>query len=68
MQDQIGAGKDKSIYKVNISALNNYYIPYFGAKSIENITSVELNEFSEWRRKSSVAILQAQQSIPTFAR
>ena len=51
MKDQLDAGKGKDVYRSYISALNKYFIPYFGTKSIENITTLSLKEFSEWRRE-----------------
>lgn len=51
MKSAMSEGKGKDVFKSYITALNKYYIPYFGSKNIENITVSDLSKFSDWRRE-----------------
>ena len=50
MQNKMKIGGDGSkICKYYIQHLNNYHIPYFGRKSIDNIQHSDLAGYNEWR-------------------
>lgn len=51
MEDAKNAGMGKVVFDDYIGVLRRYFIPYFGAKHIGNITHQELSAFSAWRRE-----------------
>lgn len=49
MQKQLEAGTGRKVYRDYITATETYLIPFFGAKFVNNISHVELREYSVWR-------------------
>lgn len=51
MKAQSEAGEGRVAFKDYIGALNRYFIPYFGRRSVDAITWRDLQEFNIWRVK-----------------
>lgn len=49
MEKELARGQGKVVYKDYIQAIQNYYIPYFGAQHITNVDHLALHEFDDWR-------------------
>ena len=49
METELDAGYGKKSFVDYISALGNYFIPYFGNINIDTIDYKKLKEFDEWR-------------------
>ena len=58
MQTELDAGYGKKSFVDYISALKNYFIPYFQNTNIDTIDYKKLKEFDEWRTKKVGRILK----------
>jgi integrase len=51
MEQQLGSGTGKVVYRTYIQAINRYLIPHFGRYNINSIGYEQLKQFDEWRTK-----------------
>jgi len=49
MESELNGGHGKVVFNDYINALENYFIPFFGAKHISTIDFKALREFDDWR-------------------
>ena len=57
MRVELNAGYGKKSFVDYISAIENYFIPYFGNHNIDTIDYKKLKEFDEWRVKKLGRVL-----------
>jgi hypothetical protein len=65
MNTALEHNRGKKVFKDYITALNQYFIPYFGNYSIDRITIQGVEDFEEWRLNKMNSSQMAKSTLNT---
>jgi integrase len=51
LRKQLDAGIGKSVYRTYITCIEKYFLPYFAARRLEELTHTDIAEFEVWRNR-----------------
>lgn len=65
MKDDLNAGRGKTVFTHYISALEQYFIPYFGNFHVDKMNTARMNDFDQWRLEQMNKPAIAQSTLNT---